>query len=234
MRPDKDVRSRVAFDLFNVASTRDWLCAFDYALSEGHQITRGLASGSTFRGAKYPDLKAGEMPLQQLLSDVAPALARDFKVPGYFSNQEIRNNYRSPRSFTHELYDRISVPWQQCVSNVPGVEYSIDLPPLLAIVLSRAASRERIPEVIKELHDELGPVRYELHEFDNLVRTETSQVALESKTARIQEAFMAIVPASRHQYARRTLARVWKLTRPLAKAYGLAINPTSLESRALA
>ena len=166
-------------------------------------------------------------------ADVFPSLARDFKVPGYFSDPRLINTYKATKNFTHELYDRVSVPWRECVSAVPGVELSVRLPPLLAIVLTRAQSRQDIPEVVRELHDQLGPIRNELYVFDQMVRTEPDQVKLERKTTYIQESFTAIVPDSRENTARRTLVRIWSLLKPVTKAYGIAINPTLLNPEEL-
>ena len=124
-------------------------------------------------------------------------------------------------------------PWRECVSAVPGVELSVRLPPLLAIVLSRARSRQEIPTAVRELHDQLGPIRYELYEFDQMVRTEPDQVKLENKARYIQESFATIVPDSRENLGQRNLVRIWHLLKSIQKAYGIAINPTLLNAEEL-
>ncbi len=196
-RPDQGKRSDVAFELFNIPTARDWLCAYDYALVENGFIERTQCNDERFKGVKYGDYGQIGRIMDGISADLFPALARDFKVPGYFSDPMLVQSYRAPRNFTHELYDRVKIPWRESVSAVPGVEYSFHLPPLLAIVLGRAKSRQDVPSVVRELHDQLGPVRHELYEFDQMVRSETDQVQLERKTIAIQESFAAIVPDSR-------------------------------------
>ncbi len=232
-RPDEGKRSDVAFEMFNIPTTRDWLCAYDYVLVKNGRINRTERRDTRLRGITYGDYRRLDRILGRVAADVFPALARDFKVPGYFSDPLLIQRYKATKNFTHELYDRIRIPWQECVSAVPGVELSVRLPPLLAIVLTRAQSRQDVPSVVRELHDQLGPIRYELYEFDQMVRTEPDQVKLEQKATYIQESFATIVPDSREDVGRRNLVRIWSLLKPITKAYGIAINPTLLNPEEL-
>lgn len=232
-RPDKGQRSDIAFEMFNIPTTRDWLCAYDYVLVEDGRISRTEREDANLIGITYGDHRSIGNVLGGVAADVFPAFARDFKVPGYFSDPLLIQSYKATKNFTHELYDRISIPWRECVSSVPGVDLSVRLPPLLAIVLTRAQSRQDIPSIVRELHDQLGSIRSELYEFDQMVRTETDQVRLEKKTTKIQESFAAIVPESRENIGMRTLARIWSLSKPLTLAYAIAIEPTLLNPESL-
>lgn len=96
-------------------------------------------------------------------------------------------------------------------------------------MLDRAASRTEIPDVIRALHDELGPVRYELFEFNQLIHSKCSQAELERKAARIKEAFIAIVPEAKADVGQRALAKCWELAKVLAKGYATAIHPVAID-----
>lgn len=233
-RPDDGRRSQLVFDLFNIASTRDWLCAYDYVHVTHGKISRTERKDARLRFIEYGDFRKLNAIIEPLAGDVLASLALDFKVPGYFSDRRLLARYKSPQTFTDELYDRIKIPWRECVASIPGVEYAIELPPLLAIVLDRAKTRESIPDVLRELHGELGPVRHELYEFDRLVHAELDQAALERKVVRIKEAFIAIVPETRADEVLRTLARCWSLGQTIAKAYPRAIASAAIDSGQIA
>jgi hypothetical protein len=232
-RPDRGQRSEAAFKVFSVPAARDWLCASDYVAVDGGRVVFSQRQDNSLLGLSVEEAARHAKQSSVMATDVFPSLAFDLKVPGYFSDSSLINRYKAPQNFAHELYDRIKLPWDQYVSSVPGVELSIQLPPLLAVVLTRAKKRGDIPDVVRALHDELGPVRYELIEFDHMVRSSSEQVALENKTKRIQESFAAIVPESRLDTGRNTIARMWSLVRPLRQTYNIAINPISIDAEKL-
>jgi hypothetical protein len=228
-RPDTGTRSQLVFDLFNIARTRDWLCAYDYALVTHGKISRTEKRDTRLRHVEYGDFRKFQTISAPRAADVIAGLALDFKMPGYFSDRHLIERYKSPQTFTHELYDRMEVPWKACVASVPGAQFNIEVPPLLSVVLDRAASRTEIPDVIRALHDELGPVRYELFEFNQLIHSKCSQAELERKAARIKEAFIAIVPEAKADVGQRALAKCWELAKVLAKGYATAIHPVAID-----
>ena len=228
-RPDDGKRSKLAFDLFNIANTRDWLCAYDYALVTHGKISRTERGEARLRHVKYGDFRKFDTIAAPHAADVIAGLALDFRLPGYFSDRHLIERYRSPQTFTHELYERMKVPWHKCVKSVIGAEFNIELPPLLAIVLDRSKARDDIPISILELHDELGPVRYELFEFNKLMQGDFSQAELERKVARINEAFIAIVPKAKVDAGRRAFAQCWETSKIIAKGFATAIQPVAVD-----
>lgn len=145
-RPDTGTRSQLVFDLFNIARTRDWLCAYDYALVTHGKISRTEKRDTRLRHVEYGDFRKFQTISAPRAADVIAGLALDFKMPGYFSDRHLIERYKSPQTFTHELYDRMEVPWKACVASVPGAQFNIEVPPcsLSCWTVQRRALRYRM------------------------------------------------------------------------------------------
>ncbi|TDI41257.1 MAG: hypothetical protein E2P02_15265 [Acidobacteria bacterium] len=94
------------------------------------------------------------------------------------------------------------VGWDDAVNTVPDFQLSVRIPPLLSIVLDRASGRERIPESILDLREELTPARAEMlglnEKLVELVKRPYDQTGVERWCRDIQRSFESIVPSSRH------------------------------------
>lgn len=126
----------------------------------------------------------------------------ELNAPAYFSDRKYESRISDiKKGFFGELHSRILAKWFEGVELVPQVDFVVNLPPLVAIVLDRSRSRDSIPETINELREELSPVRKELVGFGDFVRGANNQVEIERRCQDIIRSFDSIVPASRWEKA---------------------------------
>ena len=226
LRPDKFVRSDGCFNLFGLADTADFLCATDYAYALDRIVIQQSRSIQSLEGQSVDSLEQSLGPLNAAIANVSTSVAMDLKVPGYFIGAD--QPLGTHDSFFSAFYSRVAISLQEHVKSAPGLGYSVRIPPLLAVVLDRAATRAALPRAITELRGELDRVRAELCEFDEMIRSNESQTALERKCVHIHESFAAVVPESRLELGARMLARTWSLIKPIRSAYNIAVNPVAL------
>jgi hypothetical protein len=208
--------------LFNLASTHDLLCASDYLTVDDGTIVYQSVGKTRLMGRRLTDI--GPWDMWNDTKDYGPAIALDLKVSGYFLNSGTRGR----DDFVQRFYGSIKASWADQIRQVPTFDVHVSMPPLVAVVLDRAANRQNIPQVIADLRDELAEIRAELCEFDHLARDIRSQAEAENFSRKLFESFLAIVPESRVDRGFKPLAKVWQLGRPIMTAYSMVTNPTLL------
>lgn len=70
-----------------------------------------------------------------------------------------------------ELFADLDRDWAEYVRSADAGDVGLIIPPLLTIVLHRAASREAIPEVVRDLRDELAEARRKIWSLVDRLRT---------------------------------------------------------------
>ncbi len=215
VRCDED-RTELAFDLFRPCDPYDVMFA-----TEQVEINDGEIKSSTFDKSKlvnkYLDYaKENYLSISPIQVSTISSIPSYLRVPAYFSNPIIET-YIDKRGFSGKFYKSISKQWGSASQLVPDIDYSMRLPPLLSIVLTRAKRRNDIPQVILELREELIPVRIEFDRFSNLVKSSFNEREIEDYCKRIQNSFDATFTASRESNS--------KVLLPLLKLYRGFKNP---------
>lgn len=226
-RADYDLRSQLAFELFDLETSWDYLVA-----SEAVQVEDGIIMGSTDQKSKhtgkrladlsYSDLNLGRSP------ESAPLVLSDMlKVPSYYSEASTERARRGD-GFQKRFYSQLNVSWKRATANIPPVVCSFSIPPLLAIVLDQANSRQDIPAIITGLRSELTEVRKELIELNSIATSAAGQAEIEALVKRVEQSFSAILPESRltqpEKLARRFF-RAQSVIRPIVQlATGFFLN----------
>jgi hypothetical protein len=227
-RPDANIRSASCFEVFNALETRDVLYANDFYTCYGDVVGGSARQGASVAGTSIHALDAIFPDWRAESGRISLALGSDLGAPAYIAGPLSRSDQRS--GYFGELYHRIDLSWREHTSRIPKLDVSVHLPPFLAIVLDRAGNREEIPDAIRTLRAELQFVRYELSEFNALLRhDDVNQAAAERRAQSILAAFDAIVPASRLDRGWRPLAAVWSLVKPLRTAYSAVSEPWLLD-----
>ena len=227
MRADYGLRSELAFRLFDYPDSWDFLAASGIVHANEGLIVSASDSHSRMVGKGVDKIKFQDLNNGKISENTALVLAMTVGVPGYFSDgQTIRANRGD--GFQKRFYSTLNESWKSAVSGIPPVICSFTLPPLLAIVLDRASSRQNIPEEITDLRAELACVRGELLDLNDLVCGAAGQAEIERRVARIDQSFAGMMPESRlmsSERIQRTITKVQSLARPLIKlASGFFLN----------
>ena len=122
----------------------------------------------------------------------------EFGVPAYLTNPLLESSFDKAGYF-YNLYKALNSDWNSSEFIPPTIESSIRLPPLLSIVLSRASSRDAIPEAIIEIRGETAQVRNEILGFNAMISGAYNQVELENECKRITQSFESIFKSSRYE-----------------------------------
>jgi hypothetical protein len=212
----KETRSELAFQLFSDISAYDQIFATERVEVRDDVI---VASNDSQSGILGDSLSAAQTRYLERSGFQAAALAAmplHLGVPAYFSDPLIVPFTRG-RGMLGEFHARVSKDWNGALGLVPDFDFSVSLPPLLAIVLDRAANRDDIPAQIRTLRAELAPVRQELHSLSALLEGALDQRAIEERCKDVAQSFSAVVAASRLRDA--------SLLLPILKLYKLAKSP---------
>src|ERR1035437_6340009 len=145
-------------------------------------------------------------------------------VPAYFANP-LLGPFSGKRGFFGQFYTAVAREWDESVNVVPDVREVVSVPPLVAIVLDRAATRADLPSTIHTLRDELAPVRKEMLGFAEMLRGALGQAEIDRRCKDIQASFAATFKASRAERASFLL--------PLLKLYRAGKSPLEPLIRAL-
>ena len=191
-------RSQLSFDLFKSIQPYDQIYAIESVVSESGIITTSNYSDSNIIGKSIEDIQNNYLSETKLQASALSSIALDFGVPAYFTNPILESNFDKSGYF-FKLYKTLNTEWTENDFIPPSIEFDIHLPPLLSIVLTRASSRDSIPEAIESLREELNPIRIELLDFNNMITGSYNQVELENKCKIITQSFEAIFSASRYQ-----------------------------------
>jgi len=237
IRLDQNQRNAAAFAAFSVAPCRDILCAIEYIDVSNGEVSGSSNHASQLIGKPLESLSDCYRDLLKNTSEIASAFAMDIGAASYYTSSELTSSMkRGAAGFIDELYRRIYRPWLDIAQASPPLNIDVKLPPLLAIVLSRAPSRDQIPDVLRELRDELSVVRTELNNMNKLLERTMSQADIQAQVMRINESFDAIVPESLLTDAERrwrTITSVFNLSRPVRQLYSIAVDPLNVNHEKL-
>jgi hypothetical protein len=191
-----DPRSHLTFELFRPCDAMDQIFVVEEVQLKDGRVAHSSLQGSALLGRDPREAAVDYVKNTPLQALALSSIPESFRVPAYLSDP-LLSPFVGKRGFFGELYESISHDWRAVVESVPDVELSVALPPLVAIVLDRASSRDNIPEAIRSLREELAPVRTEMLRFSDVVRSATGQREIETRSHDIKASFDAIVPASR-------------------------------------
>ncbi|MGB5235877.1 MAG: hypothetical protein WBN85_11985 [Candidatus Macondimonas sp.] len=237
IRLDQKQRNEAAFSAFQIAPCRDLLIATEYVSISNGEVTGSSNQASQLLGKPLELLSEHYRAILQNASELASAYPLEIGASTYYTGAELASPMKSGAAgFIDELYRRIYRPWVEIAQATPPLHIGAKLPPLIAIVLSRAASRERIPEVLRELREELSKVRADLNRMNALLDSTMSQADIQAHVRRVNESFDAIVPEAlltRTERRWRRLASVFRLIRPVHQLYSIAVDPLAVDHEKL-
>lgn len=152
------------------------------------------------------------------------AMPLELASPAYFSDPRV-DPYLGSRGFLERFYSAVKEPWERSLKEIPMATVAIDIPPLVAIVLDAADTRETIPAAILKLREELRAAREEMRTFNRRLQSVSTEKDLLAMTRSLQAAFDATFVVARKTNAarrRHTLFRaffvVGAIRRPLSAA----------------
>lgn len=229
MRFDKQERNDAAFAAFDVAYCRDLLFATEFITTANGQILSSTNPLSRIVGATLENPSSHYRSLLSTAGETATALPMALGAATHYSSPELgaaMNN--GAAGFIDDLYKRIYRPWVEFAQSGPSLYVDVKLPPFLAIVLSRAATREKIPEVIRDLRNELAPARANLHEMNDYLERSLTQADINAFVQKTNSAFDAIVPEALltdGERRKRRLLSIFSFVKPVRQIYSLAADP---------
>jgi len=215
IRCDED-RSDLAFDLFKPCDPFDVMYATEAVELRGNKIKRSNYKNSSITGKNIDWAKKNYLSITPIQISAISSVPSFLRVPAYFSHPIIER-FHDKRGFSGKFYQSIKKQWGQSSQLVPDIDYSMRLPPLISIVLTRARNRDDIPRIITEIRDELKKVRAEFMTFSDLVKSSFTDVEIEDSCKRIQNSFNATFKASREDKS--------KILLPILKLYRGFKNP---------
>ena len=221
-----ETRSQLAFDLFNEVSAYDQIFATERVDVHGGVISISTDPHSGILGEGLEGARARYLSRSNVQAAAIAAIPLHLGVPAYFSDPLIEPFVRG-RGMLGEFHSQVSSDWNAAIGSVPDFDFSVPLPPLLSIVLDRAANRDDIPTRIRELRAELAPVRQELRGLAGLVEGALDQRAIEARCQGVRQSFGAIVAASRRPDASilLPLLQLWKRAKSPLDAVISTLNP---------
>ena len=232
IRLDKKERNAAAFSALQVAPCLDRLLALEYVSITNGQVTTSSNSSSVLVGASVDDIGSYYRGLLKSASELAFAFPAQVGAATYYTGAEWSAPINGGAAgFIDEIYRRIYRPWVDIAQATPSLYVDVRLPPLLAIVLSRAPTREMIPDILRELRGELGQARTELNRLNSMIDRCMSQADIYAQTRRIKESFDAIVPEALLTDAERRWRRivsVFRFVSPIRQIYSAAIDPLTV------
>ena len=232
-RFDEGVRNQAAFAALNVAPCSDYLLAVELIDVRDGEITGSTNPSSPLIGNAFDDRATNYSHLLSAASNVVNALPMQIGAAAHYCADAFIEAFKpGPAGFLDELYKRIERPWMTISQMEPALFVDVKLPPLIAIVLTRAQHRGKIPEVLKDLREELAPVREDLKRINLLLDSSISQADLNAQIRRINESFDAIVPEALLTDVERRWRRitsVFRLAKPIRQIYSMAVDPLAAD-----
>jgi hypothetical protein len=220
--PAQEKRSPLCFDLFQPCQPYDQIYAVEEVTAHDGIIKSSNLFDSGIIEAAVADATRGYLEKTPLQAMALSSIPIDFGVPAYFTDPLVEP-FTGYRGFFGQFYQTVDKGWREAIAAVPEINVVIPLPPVLAVVLDRAKSRDTIPAAIHELRDELSPVRREMLRFSEMVRGARRQKEIENDSRDIKQSFEAVVRASRQQRGV-ILLPLLKLYRSLRSPLDLIIN----------
>lgn len=222
-RLDKGLRNQASYETMQILDSRDLLFSAEYLNTEDGVVIASTNPRSRLLNRALETIENGYELALQSSSEVSVTLPNRIGATTYFSNPILTAHFVNYESgFIQSLYDSIERPWFDIAQASPPIGIEIKLPPLISIVFSRAGYRDQIPDVVKQLRDELSLTRQELIRFNNLIDDDLNQRDYMAQVDKIHESFNAIVAESQltdAEVMKRRMLSVWNLVRPVANAY---------------
>lgn len=207
--------------------------AFELINVHQGQITTSTNRHSKLIGSSIEDYETNYHHLAASCAEVANAFPMDVGAAAHFAKQEFQSALKPcPAGFIDELYRRVHKPWTSIAQSEPILFIDLKLPPLVAIVLSRAPFRENIPSVLAALREELAEVRSDLNRLNRMLDSPITQADLHAQSRRINESFDAIVPEALLTNAERRWRRitsVFSFAQPVRQLYSIAADPLAAD-----
>lgn len=233
IRLDKSQRNEAAFSALEVAPCRDLLFAIEYLKIAGGAVASSSNQSSSVVGVPVEQLDLHYRSFLKNASELATAFPVEVGASTYYSSEGLGKAMRNgAKGFVDELYRRVYRPWMEMAQAAPSLCIDVRLPPLLAIVLSRAPSREKIPETLRELRDDLHPVREDLSNLNIMLDKTMSQADIHAQIRRVNESFDAIVPEALLTDGERRYRRiisVFNFIKPVRQLYSIAVDPLAID-----
>jgi len=190
-------------------------------------ISQSTLANSSLTGRVFQDVKTDYLQASPLQAAMLAAVPMRMGVPAYFTDPAIEA-YTGKRGFFGKFYGSLETQWEQRMSVVPDIDVTIPLPPLAAIVLTRAKTRDDIPRAIVEVREELAPVRREMLRLSEVVQGAGRQKDIEAQIQEAQNSFAAALPASRRPPVSFlfSLLKLYKAARTPLDALIKVLNPS--------
>lgn len=189
-------RSQLAFDLFSPCVPYDQIYAVERVRVRDNTVAESTLEGSAMVGSTLAQAKTEYLAKSPIQAATLAAIPLHMGVPGYFTDPTIEP-FTGKRGFFGAFYSTLAAQWEKTMAVVPDVDAAVPLPPLLAMVLTRATSRSGIPQAITDLRAELAPVRVEMLGLNQAIQGARGQKDIEARSKDVQESFAAALPASR-------------------------------------
>lgn len=229
IRLDGGERSEAAFEAFQAAPCRDLLFTTEYIRIVDGTVRKSTAHESKLVGQPQDHLRGLYRSIMARASEGIAALALEAGAATHFTAPELTGPISNGAAgFVDELYRRVYRPWMEVAQAGPPLNIDVKLPPLLAIVLSRASSRAKVPEVLRELRGEFAAIRADLSRMNALLDAQVKHSEVHAEVRKINESFDAIVPEALLTRAERRFRRVvsvFNILRPVVQLYSIAVNP---------
>jgi len=229
LRFDDGFRNQASFESFSCAPCRDRLLAIEYVNINNGEIVKSNFGNSQLLGKSTSCIKYNLKYVTERSSEVVAALSIQCGAATHYTDTIYSAiTDRSPSGFIDELYRRVYRPWMDVAQAGPQIRVELKLPPLLAIILNRANSRSDVPRVLREIRDEMTPVRSNLINLNRMIDSCVNQSDIYAQSKRITDSFDAIVAESiltRAEFNSRRFVSIFKAINPLRKIYTIAADP---------
>jgi hypothetical protein len=233
LRFDNDFRNKASFEAFGCSPCRDHLLAIEYVNLKNGEIVQSNYKESQLIGKATSDIQHNLNYVTARSSEVAATIPMQFGAATHYTGAAYSAvTERSPSGFIDELYSRVYRPWMDVAQAGPQLQVELKLPPLLAIVLSRANSRSDVPTVLKELREEMAPIRKDLVYLNCMIDSCVDQSEIYARAKRISESFDAVVAESLLtpvELRWRRFISIFNLVKPVKQIYTIAADPLSAD-----
>lgn len=233
LRFDEEFRNNASFEAFSCVPCRDHLLAVEYVHLQDGEIVSSSFNESRLLGKGASDSIHNLNYVTNQTSEIAAALPMQLGAATHYTGPVYSAiTDRSPSDFIDQLYRRIYRPWMEVAQAGPQLRVELKLPPLLAIVLNRANFRSDVPTVLKELREELAPIREDLARLNQMIDSCLMQSEIHAQAQKISESFDAIVAESLltpMELRHRRFISVFNLVKPVRQICSIAADPLSAD-----
>lgn len=233
VRLDTGIRNEASFAAMQVAGCFDRMITIESLRMDGDRVQLSSRHGSPAVSNRISDLPGHFRSFLTAAGELSSALPAQIGVSTYFTAPELSVPLNAGGAgFIDLMYTRMYRAWTEVAQAAPPIHIDVKLPPMLSIVLSRAMTREKIPEVLAELRQQLQAARDEFVRLNQVIEGTRSQADIIAQTQRLGAAYDAIVPEAMLTDAERRwrrIATVWSWAKPLRHLYSIAVDPLAMD-----